>query len=126
MSNRKILIVMCNADPDKPETCIAPLFQATVAAALGHDVEVVLTGITGKIALPGVAQGIEVNVDSHQTLAEIIAEAYKAGVSFKACNTCHTSLKMAGEELIPEVEERIGAAHVIDEALDDNTLTLTY
>ena len=126
MSEKKILIVMSNADPDKPETCIAPLFQATVAAALGNDVEVILTGISGKIAVPGVAAAIEVNVESHETLAEVIAEAYKAGVSFKACNTCHTSLKIAGQELIPEVEERIGAAYVIGEALDDNTVTLTY
>lgn len=124
--SKKIIIVMSNADPDKAETCIPPLFQATVAAALGHDVDVILTGISGRIALPGVAEGIEVNVESHETLHEVIAEAYKAGVSFMACNTCHTSLQMAGEELIPEVEERIGAAHLINEALDADTLTLTY
>ena len=126
MSGRKILIVMSNADPDKPETCIAPLFQATVAAALGHDVDVILTGISGRIALPGVAEAIEVNVDSHETLAEVIAEAYKAGVNFKACNTCHTSLQIAGQELIPEVGERVGAAHMINLALEDGVLTLTY
>lgn len=124
--SKKILIVMSNADPDKPETCSAPLFQATVAAALGHEVEVILTGVTGKLAMPGVADAIEVNVESHETLAEVIAEAYKAGVSFKACNTCHVSLKIAGQEMIPEVEEKVGAAYMINEALDADTLTLTY
>jgi hypothetical protein len=33
---------------------------------------------------------------------------------------------MAGEDLIPEVEEKVGAAYVIDEAMDDKTLTFTY
>jgi len=33
---------------------------------------------------------------------------------------------MAGEDLIPEVDERVGAAYVIDEALDDATVTFTY
>lgn len=123
MNKKKLLIVMSNADPDKPETCYAPLFQATVAAALSHEVEVVFTGISGQLVIAGFAKKIEINLDTHQTMYDVIQEAHKAGVSFKACNT---SLKMAGEELIPEVEERIGAAYVIDEAMENNTITFTY
>jgi len=44
-------------------------------------------------------------------------------VAFKACNT---SLTMAAEEMIAEVEERVGAAYVIGEAMDENTITFTY
>ena len=121
--NKKLLIIMSNADPDKPEGCYAPLFQATVAAALSHEVEVVFTGISGQLAIAGKADKVEINIDSHQTIYDIIKEAHEAGVSFKACNT---SLKMAGEELIDELDERVGAAYVIAEAMDDNTLTFTY
>lgn len=123
MNKKKLLIVMSNADPDKPESCYAPLFQATVAAALSHEVEVIFTGISGQLVIAGFANKIEINLDTHQTMYDVIQEAHKAGVSFKACNT---SLKMAGEELIPEVEERIGAAYVIDEAMENNTITFTY
>ena len=123
LSGKKLLIVMSNSDPDKAEGCYAPLFQATIAAALSHDVEVVLTGISGQLAIAGVAEKVEMNLDTHSTLYDIIQEAHNAGVSFKACNT---SLKMAGEDLIPEVEEKVGAAYVINEAMDANTVTFTY
>ena len=123
MSKKKLLIVMANSDPGQPESCYAPLFQATIAAALSHEVEVVFTGISGRLALAGVAETVEVNLETHRTIYDIIHEAHAAGVVFKACNT---SLKMAAEELIEEVEERVGAAYVIDEAMDDNTLTFTY
>ena len=114
---------MSNSDPLKPEGCYAPLFQATIAAALSHDVEVVLTGSSGQLALFDVAKNVEINLDTHSTLYDVIHEAHHAGVSFKVCNT---SLKMAGEELIEEVDERVGAAYVINEAMDDNTVTFTY
>ena len=123
MNKKKLLIVMSNSDPANPEECYAPLFQATVAAALSHDVEVVFTGLSGQLAIVGVAEKIEVNFESHRTIYDIIKEAHGAGVSFKACNT---SLEMAGKELIDELEEKVGAAYVIGEAMDDNTLTFTY
>jgi uncharacterized protein len=126
MRKKKLLFIMSGADPDKPDTCSAPLFQATVAAALSHDVEVIFTGIAGRLTLPGVAESIEVNIESHQTLYEVIKEAYRAGVSFKACNTSHISLQIAGQEMIEEVEEKIGAAYVINEALQDDTVVFTY
>jgi len=123
MNKKKLLIVMSNSDPAKPESCYAPLFQATIAAALSHEVEVIFTGTSGQLAIIGHAEKAEVNLESHRTIYDIIKEAHLAGVSFKACNT---SLKMAGEEMIEEVEERVGAAYVIDEAMDDDTVTFTY
>jgi uncharacterized protein len=123
MNKKKLLIVMSGADPAKPESCYAPLFQATVAAALSHEVEVVLTGISGQLAIAGIAETVEINLDTHQTIYDVIQEAHKAGVVFKACNT---SLQMAAEALIPEVEEKVGAAYVIDEAMDALTVTFTY
>jgi uncharacterized protein len=123
MNKKKLLIIMSNADPAKPDSCYAPLFQATIAAALSHEVEVVFTGISVKLAVADNAEKSEVNLETHRTVYDIIKEAHQAGVSFKACNT---SLKMAAEEMIKEVEERVGAAYVIGEAMDENTITFTY
>ncbi len=122
-TSKKLLVIMSNADPLKPDSCYTPMFQATVAAALSLEVEVVLTGVSVQLAFVGVAEKVELNLESHRTMYDLIKEAHKAGVTFKACNT---SLKMAGEDLIEEIEERIGAAYVIDEAMDDNTVTFTY
>jgi len=123
LSGKKLLIVMSNSDPVKPEGWYAPLFQATIAAALSHEVEVIFTGISGQLAIAGIAEKVEIDLESHKTMYAVIQEAYNAGVAFKACNT---SLKMWGEELIPEVAEKVGAAYVIDEAMDENTVTFTY
>ena len=114
---------MSNADPVKPEACYAPLFQATVAAALSYDVEVILTGNSVQLAIAGIAEKVEVNLETHSTLYDVMQEAHRAGVSFKACNT---SLKMAGQDLLPEVEEKVGAAYLIGEAMEKHTITLTY
>ncbi len=114
---------MSNSDPAIPEGCYAPLFQATIAAALSHDVEVVFTGISVYLAVGDNAEKAEINLETHRTLYDIIKEAHQAGVSFKACNT---SLRMAAEDLIEEVEERVGAAYVVGEAMDENTVTFTY
>ncbi len=121
--NKKLLIIMSNSDPAQPDGCYAPLFQATIAAALSHDVEVVFTGLSVQLAVGNNAENAEVNLETHRTIHDIIKEAHQAGVSFKACNT---SLQMAAEELIEEVEERVGAAYVIGEAMDENTITFTY
>ena len=123
MNKKKLLIIMSNSDPDHPEGCYDPLFQATIAAALSYDVEVVFTGLSGSLAIGDTAEKAEVNLESHRNLHDIIKEAQQAGVAFKACNT---SLEMAGKEMISEVEERVGAAYVIGEAMDDSTVTFTY
>jgi predicted peroxiredoxin len=119
----KLLIVMSNADPARPDTCYAPLFQATVAAALSYDVEVIFTGNAVRLAIGDNASKVEINLDTHKTLYDVIQEAQHAGVCFKACNT---SMNMSGLELLSEVEEKVGAAYLIGEAMEKNTVTLTY
>ena len=114
---------MSNSDAENPEDCYAPLFQATIAAALSHEVEVVFTGISVQLAIGDHAEKAEVNLETHRTIYDIIKEAHQAGVTFKACNT---SFNMAGEVMIEEVEEKVGAAYVVSEAMDKNTVTFTY
>ena len=46
----KLLIVMVNTDPTNPSELGAPFFQATVAAAMEYEVEVVMTGRAGELA----------------------------------------------------------------------------
>ena len=120
---RKLLIIMANSDPENPEEFTAPLFQATVAAAMSHPVEVIFTGLAGVLAIAGNAENVHLNVKHHRTVHDVIREAHKAGVVFKACSP---TLEMWGSELIDEIHETIGAAYVVEEAMHDNTVTLTY
>lgn len=119
----KLLIIMVNTDPNNSAALGAPFFQATVAAAMEYDVEVILTGRSGEMAIRGVAEKLYIKPDASKTVYDIMREAYEAGVKFKVCTS---ALELWGEDLIPEITETIGGAYVISEAMDDNTVTFTY
>ncbi|WP_006786457.1 DsrE/DsrF/DrsH-like family protein [Thiorhodospira sibirica] len=119
----KLMIVMVNTDPHNPTELGAPFFQATVAAAMEFDVEVVMTGRAGELAKKGVAENLFVQDGSSKSVYDFIKDAHEAGVKFKICTP---TLELWGDDLIPEIEETVGGAYVISEAMDDDTVTFTY
>ncbi|MCC6608876.1 MAG: DsrE/DsrF/DrsH-like family protein [Burkholderiales bacterium] len=119
----KLMIVMVNTDPrDGPELG-APFFQATVAAAMEYEVEVILTGRSGELAIKGVAEKLHVKEGSPKSVYDFIKDAHEAGVKFKVCTP---TLDLWGQDLIPEIEETVGGAYVIGQAMDDDVVTFTY
>jgi len=121
--SKKLLIVLANSDPANAAEIGAPLFQATVAAAMSYDVEIVITGNVGLLASVGHAAGLEINHETHRTVYDVIKEAHKAGVVFKVCAP---SVQIYGDDLIAEIDESVGSAYVVSEAMDDDTVTFTY
>lgn len=119
----KLLIIMVNSDPSSPSELGAPFFQATVAAAMEYDVEIVLTGRTGELAKRGVAEKIFVQQAGGKSVYDFIKDAHEAGVVFKVCTP---TLEIWGDDLIPEISETVGGAYVISEAMNDDTVTFTY
>ena len=120
---KKLLIILANSDPENPEEFSAPLFQAMVAAAMSHKVEVIFTGLSGVLAVVGHAEQVIFNIQEHRTVYDVIKEAHQAGVVFKVCSP---TLEMWGSELIAEIDETIGTAYIIEEAMSDDTITFTY
>ncbi len=119
----KLLIVMVNTDPANGPELGAPFFQATVAAAMEYEVEVILTALAGELAVKGVAEKLHVQEGSPKSVYDFIKEAHEAGVHFKVCTP---TLELWGKDLIPEIEETVGGAYVISEAMDEDTVTFTY
>jgi predicted peroxiredoxin len=119
----KLMIVMVNTDPKNGAELGAPFFQATVAAAMEYEVEVVLTGRAGELAVKGVAEKLHVKEGSPKSVYDFIKDAHEAGVKFKVCTP---TLELWGEDLIPEIEETVGGAYVISQAMDDDVVTFTY
>lgn len=119
----KLLIVMVNTDPKNGAELGAPFFQATVAAAMDYEVEVILTAAAGALAVKGVAETLHVKEGSPKSVYDIIKDAHEAGVKFKVCTP---TLDLWGEDLIPEIEETVGGAYVISQAMDDDVVTFTY
>ena len=118
----KLIIVLMNSDPRNPSELGAPFFQAAVAAAMEYEVEVIMTGRAGELAKKGVAEQLHLP-EGGKSIYDYIREAHEAGVSLKVCAP---TVELWGDDLIPEVEETVGGAYLISEAMDDATVTLTY
>ena len=119
----KLLIVMVNTDPSDPAERGAPFFPAAVAAAMDSEVEVILTGRAGELAKKGVAEKLFVKQGSAKSVYDFMKDAHEAGVKFKVCTP---TLDLWGNDLIPEIDETIGGAYVIEQAMDDRVVTFTY
>jgi predicted peroxiredoxin len=119
----KLMIMMVNTDPANPSELGAPFFQATVAAAMEYEVEVILTARSGELAKKGVAEKLFVMEGSPKSVYDFMKDAHEAGVHFKVCTP---TLELWGDDLIPEIEETVGGAYVIQQAMDEDVVTLTY
>ena len=119
----KLMIVMVNTDPRNGAELGAPFFQAAVAAAMEYEVEIVLTGRAGELAVKGVAENLYVKEGSSKSVYDSMKDAHEAGVKFKVCTP---TLDLWGKDLIPEIEETVGGAYVISQAMDDDVVTFTY
>ena len=119
----KLMIIMVNTDPSNPSEMGAPFFQATVAAAMDFEVEIILTGRSGELAKKGFAESILAQEGNNKTIYDFIKEAHDAGAVLKVCTP---TLELWGDDLIPEISETIGAAYVISEAMSGNVVTFTY
>ena len=119
----KLLIVLMNTDPTNPSELGTPFMQACVAAAMEYEVEILLTGRAGELAKTGVAEKLHFSTDSKKTVYDLMRDAVEAGAKLKICAS---NLELWGDDLIPEIAETVGAAYVISEAMDDDTVTFTY
>ncbi len=120
---RRLLIVMMNSDPANPTDLSGPLLQAKFAAEMEYDVEVLLTGRAGQLALRGFAEKIFLPNEHPKTIYDVLKEAHNAGATFR---TCTATIEQWGDQLIEEIAEVVGIAYVISGAMDEETVTLTY
>jgi predicted peroxiredoxin len=119
----KLLVVLANANLDNPPELVPPLLQATVAAAMEFEVEILLTGLAGRLAIKGEPESMIIEDEHHKTVYAYMQEARRAGVIFKVCTP---AIKLWGEDLVPEIHEIVGGAYIINESMDDNVVTFTY
>jgi predicted peroxiredoxin len=123
----KLLIVMVNTDPKNGEELGAPFFQATVAAAMEYEVEVVCTATAGQLMKKGVAENLYVKPGSPKSVYDFIKDAHEAGVEFRCCSPNLDLFDMTEDDLIPECAGIVGGAYLIEQVMeDDDTRVLTY
>ena len=74
----KLLVILVNTDPRNGEELGAPFFQATVAAAMEYEVEVVCTATAGQLMKKGVAEKLFVKEGSDKSVYDFIKDAHEA------------------------------------------------
>jgi predicted peroxiredoxin len=123
---KKLLIVMANTDPRNGEELGAPFFQASVAAAMDYEVEVVCTATSGRLLKKGVAENLVVKPGSPKTVYDFIKDAHAAGVKFYCCSPNLDLFDMKEDDLIPECSGIIGGAQLIEEVMESDCKVMTY
>ena len=126
MADKKLIIVMANSDPRNGEEIGAPIFQATVAAAMDFEVEVICTATAGRLMKKGVAERLWVKEDSPKNVYDFIKDAHEAGVKFYCCSPNLDLFDMSKDDLIPECSGIVGGAHLIEEVMETDAKVLTY
>ena len=122
----KLIIVMANTDPRNGEELGAPIFQATVAAAMEYEVDVICTATSGRLMKKGVAESLVVKEGSPKTVYDFIKEAHAAGVKFYCCSPNLELHEMTPADLIPECQGIVGGAFMIEEVMESDAKVLTY
>ena len=123
---KKLLIVMANTDPRNGEELGAPIFQASVAAAMDYDVEVICTATAGRLMKKGEAEKLVVKPGSPKSVYDFIKDAHGAGVKFYCCSPNLDLFNMTQADLIPECSGIVGGAYMIEEIMEGDCKVLTY
>ena len=124
--SEKLLIIMANSDPRNGEELGAPIFQATVAAAMEYEVEVICTATAGRLMKKGEAEKLVVKEGSPKSVYDFIKDAHDAGVTFKCCSPNLDLFDMTEEDLIPECNGIVGGAYLMEEVMESGCKVLTY
>lgn len=123
---QKLIIVMANTDPRNGEELGAPIFQASVAAAMDYEVDVICTATAGRLMKRGVAETLTVKPGSPKTVYDFIKDAHEAGVKFYCCSPNLDLFDMTEADLIPECAGIVGGAYLIEEVMEGDTKVMTY
>src|SRR5512140_865472 len=123
---KKLVIVMANTDPRNGEELGAPIFQASVAAAMEYDVEVICTATAGRLMRKGVAEKLHVKEGSPKSVYDFIRDAHEAGAKFYCCSPNLDLFDMTKDDLSPECSGIVGGAYLIEAVMEEEAKVLTY
>ena len=123
---KKLVVIMANTDPRNGTELGAPIFQASVAAAMEYTVEVICTAAAGCLMKKGVAETLTIKPGDTKTIYDFIKDAHAAGVKFYCCSPNLDLHDMTPEDLIPECQGIVGGAFLVEEIMETDCRVLTY
>lgn len=123
---KKLVFMLLTIDPEAPHLCGTPFFQATAAAAMGHEVEMYFASRSMRLLVKGVADKIYPSDNRAKTVYGFMQDAAEQGVKFFACKGAMDAYAVTPDQLIPEVCGLGGAGAFIGRVMDDEWKALTY
>lgn len=126
MPEKKLVIMLLNANPDIPSNLGTPFFQATAAAAMDMEVEIFFAGRTTHLLKRGFAENLYPSKAKIKSVYAFMQDAHRAGVKFFACGGAMGEHELNDETAIPELDAIHGGASFINAITDDDVITLTY
>lgn len=119
----KVFVVMTHGPAD-PQRCATPFFMANVAAVMENEASVVFQ-IDGVLLMrKGVAESLTA-FDSGKPIIDFIRDAKEAGVHMYCCSAALERYGLTETDLIDECDGVVGAAWMLNEALQAD-LVLSY
>lgn len=119
---RATLVVKSGAGPIDAERCAQALTVAATAVAAGAEVSLWLMGDAVRLAVPGVAEGFE--LEGSPPLAGL-REAVLVGGTVTVCTQCAARRGLGPGDLLPGVRIA-GAASYVEEILRPGVQALIY
>ncbi len=117
-------IVFVTSGPATPQRCATPFYMASVVAAMDNQAEIIFQ-IDGVLLMKkGVAEKL-IAKEGGKPILEFIRDAKRAGVTMKVCSAALSLHDMTEADLIPECDGVVGAAYMVDRALESSRV-LSY
>lgn len=124
MTEEGSVFVFVTHGPQMPQRCATPFYMANMAAAMDHEARIVFQ-IDGVLLMKkGVAENL-MAMEGGKLIIEFIREAKQAGVEFYCCSAALQLHGLSEEDLIEECNGIVGAAWMMDQALEAD-LVLNY
>lgn len=118
------MFIFVTHGPGAPQRCATPFYMSNIAAAMDNEARIVFQ-IDGVLLMKkGVAENL-MAMEGGKLIIDFIREAKEAGVEMYCCSAALQLHGLTEEDLIEECDGVVGAAWMVDQALDANVV-LTY
>ena len=121
-----LAILVCHADPARPDACAAPFLYASTARAMDVTVEVYFTAAAVRLLVEGVAETLMAAPSHGRTVRDCLEEATRLGATLHPCATAQREWVAAHERLVALAGEPAGATAFVGRAMDPRWRTLVF
>ncbi len=110
------VFIFMTSGPDTPQRCATPFYMANIAAVMDNDVKIVFQIDGVLLAKKGVSENLKA-LEGGKLIIDFLRDAKEAGVELYCCSAALDLHNMTKDDLIDEIDDVVGAAWMMDEAL---------